>query len=78
MAPTTKSSNPSSLMSPAHETDCPALSSVSSPTKLQRFAAAIDRLVHHAAILEIDRGSIRAEDAERRGKRRSDEKEDRT
>lgn len=38
-------------------------------------AAAIDRLVHHAAILEIDRGSIRAEDAERRGKRRRDEKE---
>jgi DNA replication protein DnaC len=31
-------------------------------------AAAIDRLVHHASILEIDRGSIRAEDAERRAK----------
>ena len=27
-------------------------------------AAAIDRLVHHAAILEVDRRSIRAEDAE--------------
>lgn len=39
-------------------------------------AAAIDRLVHHAAILEIDRGSIRAEDAERRGKRRREEKEE--
>ena len=39
-------------------------------------AAAIDRLVHHAAILEIDRGSIRAEDAERRGKRRREDKED--
>lgn len=30
-------------------------------------AAAIDRLVHHAAILEIDRGSIRAEEAKKRG-----------
>lgn len=40
-------------------------------------AAAIDRLVHHAAILEIDRGSIRQEDAELRGKqRRRSEKED--
>jgi DNA replication protein DnaC len=29
-------------------------------------AAAIDRLVHHATILEIDRGSIRAEEAKRR------------
>jgi DNA replication protein DnaC len=29
-------------------------------------AAAIDRLVHHATILEIDRGSIRAEEARRR------------
>ena len=29
-------------------------------------AAAIDRLVHHATILEIDRGSIRAEDAKKR------------
>jgi DNA replication protein DnaC len=36
-------------------------------------AAAIDRLVHHASILEIDRGSIRAEDAERRGKRRRED-----
>lgn len=35
-------------------------------------AAAIDRLVHHSSILEVDRGSIRAEDAERRGKRRRD------
>jgi DNA replication protein DnaC len=41
-------------------------------------AAAIDRLVHHAAILEIDRGSIRQEDAELRGKqrRRSDKEGD--
>lgn len=30
-------------------------------------AAAIDRLVHHSVILEIDRGSIRAEDAGKRG-----------
>jgi DNA replication protein DnaC len=30
-------------------------------------AAAIDRLVHHSAILEIERGSIRAEDAKQRG-----------
>jgi DNA replication protein DnaC len=29
-------------------------------------AAAIDRLVHHASILEIDRDSIRAEEAKRR------------
>ncbi len=39
-------------------------------------AAAIDRPVHHATILEIERESIRAEDAQRRGgKRRRDEKE---
>lgn len=41
-------------------------------------AAAIDRLVHHAAILEIDRGSIRAEDAERSGKLHRAKKEDPT
>ena len=29
-------------------------------------AAAIDRLVHHATLLEIDRGSVRAEDAKKR------------
>lgn len=29
-------------------------------------AAAIDRLVHHAVIVEIDRGSVRAEDAQQR------------
>jgi len=29
-------------------------------------AAAIDRLVHHATIIEIDRGSIRAEEAKKR------------
>jgi hypothetical protein len=40
-------------------------------------AAAIDRLVHHATILEIDRDSIRAEEAKRRGeeaRRRKDPK----
>jgi DNA replication protein DnaC len=36
-------------------------------------AAAIDRLVHHSAILDVDRASIRAEDAEQRGRRRRDE-----
>jgi DNA replication protein DnaC len=36
-------------------------------------AAAIDRLVHHSSILEVDRGSIRAEDAARRGKRQRGE-----
>lgn len=40
-------------------------------------AAAIDRLVHHAAILEIERRSIRQEDAELKTKqRRRGEKED--
>ena len=34
-------------------------------------AAAIDRLVHHAAIIEIDRGSVRAEEAKRRNPKRS-------
>jgi DNA replication protein DnaC len=29
-------------------------------------AAAIDRLVHHATIIEIDRGSVRAEEAKKR------------
>ena len=40
-------------------------------------AAAIDRLVHHATILEIDRDSIRAEEARRRAeeaRRRKDPK----
>ena len=40
-------------------------------------AAAIDRLVHHATILEIDRDSIRAEEAKRRAeeaRRRKDPK----
>lgn len=41
-------------------------------------AAAIDRLVHHSSILEVDRGSIRAEDAERRGKRNRQSTEDAT
>lgn len=37
-------------------------------------AAAIDRLVHHAAIIEIDRGSVRAEDAKKRNaKKEKDE-----
>ncbi|MCA9607008.1 MAG: IS21-like element helper ATPase IstB [Myxococcales bacterium] len=39
-------------------------------------AAAIDRLVHHATILEIERGSIRAEDAEIRNKGGRRKKED--
>lgn len=29
-------------------------------------AAAIDRLVHHAVIIEIERGSVRAEEAKKR------------
>jgi DNA replication protein DnaC len=33
-------------------------------------AAAIDRLVHHAVILEIDRASVRAEDAKKRNESR--------
>jgi hypothetical protein len=41
-------------------------------------ATAIDRLVHHPATLEIDRGSSRQEDAELRGKRRHGEKENET
>jgi DNA replication protein DnaC len=37
-------------------------------------AAAIDRLVHHAVIIEIDRGSVRAEEAKKRnGKKKTDE-----
>lgn len=42
-------------------------------------AAAIDRLVHHAAIIEIDRGSIRAEEAKKRnGRKDKDAKNDET
>lgn len=41
-------------------------------------AAAIDRLVHHSSILEVDRGSIRAEDAERRSKRHRQNQEETT
>lgn len=37
-------------------------------------AAAIDRLVHHAVILEFDVPSYRTEDAKRRGAARADEK----
>jgi DNA replication protein DnaC len=33
-------------------------------------AAAIDRLVHHAVIIEIDRGSVRAEEAKKRNTRK--------
>ncbi len=36
-------------------------------------AAAIDRLVHHATIIEIDRGSIRAEEAKKRNPKRDKE-----
>ena len=35
-------------------------------------AAAIDRLVHHAAIIEIDRGSVRAEEARKRNSKKED------
>ena len=38
-------------------------------------AAAIDRLVHHAAIIEIDRESVRAEEAKKRNESRK-KKED--
>jgi DNA replication protein DnaC len=38
-------------------------------------AAAIDRLVHHATIIEIDRKSVRAEEAKKRngGKRNNED-----
>ena len=38
-------------------------------------AAAIDRLVHHATIIEIERKSVRAEEAKKRnaGKRNSED-----
>lgn len=39
-------------------------------------AAAIDRLVHHATIIEIDRGSVRAEDAKKRNPRKDPKAED--
>lgn len=38
-------------------------------------AAAIDRLVHHAVIIEIDRTSVRAEDAKKRNEGRKDGEE---
>jgi DNA replication protein DnaC len=40
-------------------------------------AAAIDRLVHHAAIIEIDRDSVRAEEAKKRNttKKKNDEED---
>ena len=33
-------------------------------------AAAIDRLVHHAVIIEIDRDSVRAEEAKKRNSKK--------
>jgi DNA replication protein DnaC len=39
-------------------------------------AAAIDRLVHHAAIIEIDRASVRAEEAKKRNTKREKEPDD--
>lgn len=39
-------------------------------------AAAIDRLVHHAAIIEIDRESVRAEEAKKRNESRKKKEED--
>ena len=36
-------------------------------------AAAIDRLVHHAVIIEIDRGSVRAEEAKKRNSKQEKE-----
>ena len=39
-------------------------------------AAAIDRLVHHAAIIEIDRGSVRAEEAKKRNPKKSKTEEE--
>jgi DNA replication protein DnaC len=38
-------------------------------------AAAIDRLVHHAVIIEIERGSVRAEEARMRNTKKEKEKE---
>ena len=35
-------------------------------------AAAIDRLVHHAVIIEIDRGSVRAEEAKKKNAKKED------
>lgn len=39
-------------------------------------AAAIDRLVHHAAIIEIDRESVRAEEAKKRNESRRKKKDE--
>ncbi len=39
-------------------------------------AAAIDRLVHHAAIIEIDRSSVRAEEARQRNVKKDKERTD--
>jgi len=38
-------------------------------------AAAIDRLVHHAVIIEIDRGSVRAEEAKKKNNKKENEAE---
>jgi hypothetical protein len=39
-------------------------------------AAAIDRLVHHAVIIEIDRGSVRAEEAKRRNTKKEKDRDE--
>ena len=39
-------------------------------------AAAIDRLVHHTAIIEIDRESVRAEEAKKRNESRKRKKDE--
>jgi DNA replication protein DnaC len=38
-------------------------------------AAAIDRLVHHATIIEIDRKSVRAEEAKKRNEAKKNEED---
>jgi DNA replication protein DnaC len=39
-------------------------------------AAAIDRLVHHAVIIEIDRSSVRAEDAKKRNSKKDKDRDE--
>jgi len=39
-------------------------------------AAAIDRLVHHAVIIEIDRGSVRAEEAKKRNTKKDKDRDE--
>ncbi|MFO0710707.1 MAG: ATP-binding protein [Sandaracinus sp.] len=61
---------------PAHHENSLVFSEWGRIFKSPMTTAVIRRLVHHATILEIERDSIRAEDAQRRGgKRRRDEKE---